>query len=68
MNPYVDINYKDRTEDILSMFKPTLEDIKNNPDMYAELVNDLMFHWVFATRETRLMNKIRKQMFKNERL
>ena len=33
----------------------TYEDIKNDPNFYAELVNDLMFHWVYGTQETKLM-------------
>lgn len=55
MNPYLDINYVDRTEEIEAAFAPTLEDIKNDPQFYAELVNDLMYHWVYGTRETPLM-------------
>lgn len=54
-NPYVDINGVDRTEEIEAAFAPTLEDIKNDPTFYAELVNDLMYHWMYGTRETPLM-------------
>jgi hypothetical protein len=42
------------------MFTPTLEDIKNDPEFYAELVNDLMFHWMHGTRETELMIMAKK--------
>lgn len=54
-NPYIDANRIDRTQQIEDAYAPTLEDIKNDPDFYAELVNDLMYHWVYGTRETRLM-------------
>ena len=54
-NPYIDINYVDRTKEVEAAFIPTLEDIKNDPEFYAELVNDLMFHWMHGTRETPLM-------------
>lgn len=55
MNPYLDINYVDRAEEIEASFELTLEDIKNDPQFYARLVNDLMYHWVYGTRETPLM-------------
>lgn len=54
-NPYIDINGIDRTSEIEELFKPTLEDIQNDPEFYAELVNDLMHHWMYGTRETPLM-------------
>ena len=63
MNPYLDLNYIDRTEQVESLFQPTLEDIKADPEFYAELVNDLMFHWVFGTRETPLMQMAKKNAF-----
>ena len=62
MNPYIDIDGKDRSQEIENSFTPTLEDIKNDPEFYAELVNDLMFHWVYNTRETPLMNKVKKSL------
>ena len=52
---YIDANYINRTAEIEEAFTPTLEDIKNDPEFYAELVNDLMYHWVYGTRETPLM-------------
>jgi hypothetical protein len=55
-NYYLDSDWKDRTVEIENAFSPTLEDIKNDPEFYAELVNDLMFHWMYGTRETPLMN------------
>jgi hypothetical protein len=55
-NYYLDINWKDRTVEIENEFSPTLEDIKNDPEFYAELVNDLMFHWMYGTKEIPLMN------------
>jgi hypothetical protein len=61
-NPYLDINYKDRTSEIEALYEPTLKDIKADPEMYAELVNDLLFHWVYGTRETPLMVMVKKQM------
>jgi hypothetical protein len=54
-NPYIDINYVDRTKEVEDQFSPTLEDIKNDPEFYAELVNDLMYHWMYGTSETPLM-------------
>jgi len=54
-NYYIDINNVDRSSEIENAFTPTLEDIKNDPEFYAELVNDLMAHWMYGTRETPLM-------------
>ena len=54
-NPYIDINGNDRSQEVDQAFLPTLEDIKNDPEFYAELVNDLMYHWMYGTRETSLM-------------
>ena len=62
MNPYIDINGIDRSQEIENAFQPTLEDIKNDPEFYAELVNDLMYHWVYGTRETALMFLARQNM------
>jgi len=45
----------DRSQEIENQFSPTLEDIRNDPEFYAELVNDLMYHWMYGTRETPLM-------------
>jgi hypothetical protein len=56
MNYYIDIDGKDRTQEIENDFAPTLQDIKEDPEFYAELVNDLMFHWMYGTKETPLMN------------
>jgi hypothetical protein len=55
VSPYLDMDYVDRTKQIEDSFEPTLEDVKNDPEFYAELVNDLMYHWVYGTRETQLM-------------
>lgn len=55
VNPYLDMDYVDRRRQVENAFKPTLEDIKADPEFYAELVNDLMYHWVYGTRETPLM-------------
>ena len=55
-NPYLDLNYVDRSNEIDQLFEKTVDDIKRDPKLYAELVNDLMFHWVYGTRETRVMN------------
>ena len=54
-NPYIDANRIDRTQQIEDAYAPTLEDIQNDPNFYAELVNDLMYHWVYRTQETKLM-------------
>mgnify|MGYP003326755196 FL=1 len=55
MNYYIDIDGNDRSQEIENAFAPTLEDIKNDPEFYAELVNDLMYHWMYGTFETPLM-------------
>lgn len=55
-NPYLDINYVDRSEEIDELFEKTMDEIQLDPTFYAELVNDLMFHWVYGTRETKVMN------------
>lgn len=55
VNPYIDINYEDRTDEIELLFEPTLNDIKKDPEYYAELVNDLLYHWIRGTGETPLM-------------
>ena len=62
INPYIDLDYNDRTKQVEDAFAPTLEDIKNDPEFYAELVNDLMFHWLYGTRETPLMNMAKRNM------
>ena len=62
INPYIDLDYNDRTKQVEDAFAPTLEDIKNDPEFYAELVNDLMFHWLYGTRETPLMNMAKCNM------
>jgi hypothetical protein len=54
-NPYIDTNNIDRSQEIEDMFQPTLEDIKNDPEFYAELVNDLMFHIAHGTGTTQIM-------------
>jgi len=59
-NPYLDINNIDRSQEIDDAYAPTLEDIKQDPEFYAELVNDLMFHWMHGTRETALMIMAKK--------
>jgi len=64
MNPYLDLNYVDRTEQVEALYEPTLEDIKRDPQFYSELINDLMFHWVYGTRETELMNMAKKNLLK----
>ena len=61
-SPYIDLNYVDRTQEVEDAFEPTLEDIKNDPGFYAELVNDLLFHWVHGTRETPLMNMVKQNI------
>jgi len=62
-NPYLDMYYVDRTDEIDAAFEPTLKGIKADPQFYAELVNDLMFHWIYGTKETALMVMARKNMF-----
>ena len=55
MNYYIDIDGKDRSQEVENQFSPTLQDIREDPEFYAELVNDLMFHWMYGTRETPIM-------------
>ena len=59
---YIDVNYVNRTKQIEDSFVPTLEEIKEDPEFYAELVNDLMYHWVYGTRETPMMNFAKQNM------
>lgn len=59
--PYLDIDWIDRTAEIQARFEPTLDDMKRDPELYAELVNDLLYHWIYGTRETLIMN-----MFKSD--
>lgn len=54
-NYYIDLKGINRANEIEANFEPTLEDIKNDPQFYAELVNDLMAHWMYGTFETPLM-------------
>jgi hypothetical protein len=54
-NYYIDIDGNDRSKEVDDAFLPTLEDMKNDPEFYAELVNDLMYHWMYGTRETPIM-------------
>jgi hypothetical protein len=65
-NPYLDLNYVDRTEQVEREYAPTLNDIQNDPEFYAELVNDLLFHWVYGTRETALMNMAKEVLLTSE--
>lgn len=60
INPYLDSNYEDRTDEIEALFEPTVNDIKKDPEYYAELVNDLLYHWICGIRETPLMWHARK--------
>jgi len=63
-NPYLDMYFVDRTEEIEALYKPTLEDIKRDPEFYADLVNDLLFHWVYGTKETPNMVMVKKSLAK----
>ena len=63
-SPYVDLNYVDRTAEIEARFHPTLDDIKRDPELYAEVVNDLLYHWIYGTRETIMMNMFKQDILK----
>jgi hypothetical protein len=63
-NPYLDMNWVDRTEEIEARFAPTVDDIKRDPELYAELVNDLLYHWIYSTRETLTMNMFKQDILK----
>jgi len=58
------MNYVDRTSEIEARFHPTLEDIKRDPELYAEVVNDLLYHWIYGTRETTMMNLFKQDILK----
>jgi hypothetical protein len=64
-NPYLDANYVDRTDEIEAAFAPILDDIGRDPQFYAQLVNDLLYHWIHGTRETALMNMVKENILKN---
>ena len=66
MNLYLDINYVDRTEEIKKLFDETLEDMRIDPCIYAEVVNDLLFHWIYGTRETPLMQLFKDNIIKSK--
>ena len=66
-NTYLDLNYIDRSQQVEDAFEPTLEDIKNDPEFYSELVNDLMFHWVYGTRETPLMIRAKEILLNSKK-
>ena len=66
MNPYIDLNNRDRSNEIDAAFIPTFEDILEDPHLYAELVNDLMFHWMYGTRETELMVMAKQNYIKGQ--
>ena len=68
MNPYIDINRVDRTDEVEAAFTPILEEIQLDPQFYAELINDLMFHWVHGTRETALMIMAKKNMLRHQKI
>jgi hypothetical protein len=61
-NPYVDMSYIDRTDEIEARFQPTVDDMKRDPELYAELVNDLLYHWIHGTRETLIMNMFKQDI------
>ena len=63
-NPYLDMNYQDRTDQIQSLFDKTVDDMKRDPELYAEVFNDLLFHWIYGTRETVLMNMFKQDIVK----
>ena len=44
-----------RSQEADNAFQPTLQDIREDPEFYAELINDLMFHWMYGTKETPTM-------------
>jgi hypothetical protein len=48
------------------MFIPTLEDIKNDPEFYAELVNDLMYHVKYGIGTTQIMKMAMATLDKQE--
>lgn len=61
-NPYIDMSYIDRTSEIEARFARTRDDMKRDPELYAELVNDLLYHWIYSTRETLTMNMFKQDI------
>lgn len=54
-NPYIDINFKDRSAEAVTLMTSIEEDIKNDPQFYAEILTDMYLHWKYGTRETPMM-------------
>ena len=54
-NPYLDMDYKDRTKEVEALTDSVKADLQADPDYYAELIADMYFHWKHNTRETSLM-------------
>lgn len=57
---YIDANGIDRTEQLELAVEASFEELKDDPHFYAELVSDLMFHWIYGTEETPLMKMARE--------
>jgi hypothetical protein len=65
-NPYLDMNWQDRTDEIASRFAKTVDDMRRDPELYAELVNDLLYHWIHGTRETPTMNMFKSDILESQ--
>lgn len=59
-NPYVDVNGVDRSNEIDFAFETTLAAMKCDPSFYAELLNDLLYHYLHGTKETPMMLMVKK--------
>lgn len=56
---------RDLTNEIETAFHPTLQDIKQDPAFYAELVTDLLYHWIYQTGKTAVMDTAKRTVMLN---
>ena len=59
-NPYLDLNFKDRTNEVEELKIKVLDSLKTptnekSLELFAELISDMFFHWTEGTFETDLM-------------
>lgn len=59
-NPYVDANGVDRSNEIEFAFENTKAAMTCDPDFYAELLNDFLFQYIHGTKETPMMQMVKK--------
>ena len=59
-NPYIDLNFEDRSAEAVALMSSIERDIQNDPQYYAEVITDMLLHWKYGTRETEMMWDLRK--------